>query len=172
MKTSIISKEKIEWAALPLRLIVGFGFMAHGWAKLSRGPAEGFGKLLGQIGVPLPELTAWVVTLLELFGGLAIFTGAFVTLVSVPLIVIMFVAMFTVHLQYGFSSIATTGLTPEGPTFGPPGIEVNLLYIASMLAIMIIGAGPLSVDRLLSRKETNNPNISDSKVNYPWSFRD
>src|SRR5262249_58421772 len=60
-----------QWVPLPLRLIIGFGFMAHGWAKLSRGPS-GFAKLLVQIGAPLPEATAWVSTFIELLGGLAI----------------------------------------------------------------------------------------------------
>ena len=93
-----------QWAPLPLRLVIGYGFVAHGWAKLSRGPA-GFARLLEQIGAPLPEATAWVSTLIEVLGGLAIFAGAFVAAVSVPLIVIMLVAMFTVHLRYGFSAI-------------------------------------------------------------------
>ena len=109
-----------QWVPLPLRLVIGFGFMAHGWAKLSRGPS-GFAKLLAQIGAPLPEATAWVSTFIEIYSGLAIFLGAFVELVSVPLIVMMFVAMFTVHLRYGFSSINTIGLTEDGPNFGPPG---------------------------------------------------
>jgi putative oxidoreductase len=139
-----------EWVPLPLRLIIGFGFMAHGWAKLSRGPS-GFAKLLDQIGAPLPEATAWVSTLVELFGGLAVFVGAFVELVSVPLIVMMLVAMFTVHLKYGFSSINTIGLTQSGPQFGPPGYEVNLLYIAGLISLILGGAGALSIDRLLSR---------------------
>src|SRR5262249_50716547 len=60
-----------QWVPLPLRLIIGFGFMAHGWAKLSRGPS-GLAKLLVQIGAPLPEATAWVSTFIELLGGLAI----------------------------------------------------------------------------------------------------
>src|SRR5215475_5909440 len=139
-----------EGAALPLRLVIGYGFLAHGWAKLSRGP-EGFAKLLEQIGAPLPKLTAWVSTLLEILGGLAILAGAFVALVSVPLIVMMLVAIFTVHLRYGFSAINTIGLTADGPQFGPPGYEVNLLYIACLLALILGGAGPLSIDRLLSR---------------------
>src|ERR1700722_15878545 len=50
------------------------GCMAHGWAKLSRGPS-GFAKLLTQIGAPFPETTAWVSTFVELLGGLAIFVG-------------------------------------------------------------------------------------------------
>src|SRR5262249_57953750 len=98
-----------QWAPLPLRLVIGYGFMAHGWAKLSRGPA-GFAKQLEQIGVPLPEATAWVSTLIEVLGGLAILAGAFVAAVSVPLIVMMLVAMFTVHLRYGFSALNTIRL--------------------------------------------------------------
>src|SRR5499427_6053212 len=139
-----------QWAPLPLRLIIGYGFVAHGWAKLSRGPA-GFAKLLEQIGAPLPEATAWVSTLVEVLGGLAILAGAFVAAVSIPLIVMMLVALFTVHLRYGFSAINTIGLTADGPQFGPPGIEVNLLYIAGLLALILGGAGPFSIDRVLAR---------------------
>jgi putative oxidoreductase len=141
-----------RWVPLPLRLIIGFGFMAHGWAKLSRGPS-GLAKLLAQIGTPFPESTAWLSTFTEILGGLAIFVGAFVQIVSVPLIVMMLVAMFTVHLKYGFSSINTIGLTEEGPRFGPPGYEVNLLYIAGLVSLILGGAGALSVDDLLSRTE-------------------
>lgn len=141
-----------EWAPVPLRLIIGYGFMAHGWAKWSKGP-EGFGQLLQQIGVPLPELTAWMVILLELFGGLAIFAGAFVAVVSVPLVMSMLVAMFTVHLPYGFSSIKLMGMTESGPQFGTPGYEVNLLYIAGLLTLVLGGTGPLSIDRMLERRK-------------------
>jgi putative oxidoreductase len=141
-----------QWAPLPLRLVIGYGFMAHGWAKLSRGPA-GFAKLLEQIGAPLPEATAWVSTFIEVLGGLAILAGAFVAVVSIPLIVMMFVALFTVHLRYGFSAINTIGLTADGPQFGPPGYEVNLLYIAGLLALILRGAGPFSIDRLLARRQ-------------------
>ena len=137
-----------QWAPLPLRLMIGYGFVAHGRAKLSRGPS-GFARLLEQIGAPLPEATAWASTLLEILGGLAILAGAFVAAVSVPLIVMMLVAMFTVHLRYGFSAINTIGLTADGPQFGPPGYEINLLYIAGLLALMLGGAGPLSIDGLL-----------------------
>jgi putative oxidoreductase len=141
-----------KWAPLPLRLIIGYGFMAHGWAKLSRGPAE-FAKLLEYTGTPQPEITAWVSTFIEILGGLAILAGALVAVVSVPLIVMMLVALFTVHLRYGFSAINTIGLTADGPQFGPPGIEVNLLYIACLVALALGGAGLFSVDRLLARRK-------------------
>jgi len=110
-----------RWAVLPIRFVLGIGFVVHGWAKLSRGPA-GFARLLDWIGVPLPGPTAWVSTLLELTGGLALLLGAFVEFVSLPLIVVMLVAMFAVHLRNGFSAINTVGLTATGPQFGPPGL--------------------------------------------------
>ena len=96
-----------QWAPLPLRLIIGYGFMAHGWAKLSRGP-EGFAKQLEQIGTPLPEVMAWVSTFVEILGGLAILVGAFVAIVSIPLIVMMLVAISR--------SICATDSAPSTPS--------------------------------------------------------
>jgi len=133
--------------------MIGFGFMAHGWAKWSRGPAN-FGKLLEQIGAPLSTATAWMVTLLEVFGGLAILAGVVVAIVSIPLIVSMLVAMFTVQVRYGFSSVNTIGLTPSGPLFGPPGYEINLLYIAGLLALILAGPSMLSVDRWVANRKS------------------
>jgi hypothetical protein len=70
------------WAPLPIRLIVGFGFLAHGYAKLSRGP-ESFGVVLQTLGVPVPQLLAWLTTLVELIGGGAVLAGAFIPLVRI-----------------------------------------------------------------------------------------
>jgi putative oxidoreductase len=134
-----------RWALFALRLVVGYGFIAHGMAKWSRGP-EKFGKLLQVIGVPLPVPTAWVVTCIEVFGGLAILVGAFVAIASIPLIVSMLVAMFTVSLRYGFSSVNTIGLTATGPIFGPPGYEINLLYVAALLTLALSGPSALSLE--------------------------
>ena len=142
-----------RWVPLPLRLVIGYGFAAHGWAKLSRGPA-GFAALIRHIGLPLPTFTAWATTLLELLGGLAILAGGFVAFVSVPLIVTMLVAMAKVHWRYGFSSIKTIGLGPDGPLFGPPGYEVNLLYIAGLVTLTLAGAGALSLDAWRARHRT------------------
>ena len=141
----------VQWSCLPLRLVMGTGFIVHGWAKWSRGPAA-FGKLLQFLGVPSPDLTAWIVTLLELIGGIALIIGAFVTIISIPLVISMLVAMFTVNVRYGFSATKTLGLNESGPIFGPPGYEINLLYIAGLFILMLAGAGPFSVDRWLQRR--------------------
>src|SRR5258705_1522917 len=71
------------WAPIPLRLIVGYGFMEHGFAKLSRGP-EAFVAILHTMGVPAPHLMAWLTILTELIGGVAIPLAAFVPLLSLP----------------------------------------------------------------------------------------
>jgi len=134
-----------QWALLPLRLVVGYGFLAHGIAKWNRGP-EKFAKLLTVIGVPAPGITARVVVGVELLGGLAIILGVLVLLASVPLIGSMIVAMFTIHVHYGFSAVNTIGLTATGPVLGPPGYEINLLYVGALLALALSGPGALSVD--------------------------
>lgn len=145
-----------RWAILPLRLVVGYGFMAHGFAKWSRGP-EKFATLLGILGVPGPTTMAWLVTMLELLGGLAIVIGAFVVIASVPLVASMVVAMLTIHVHYGFSAINTIGLTATGPVFGPPGYEINLLYIGALVVIALAGPGALSVDEWLRGSRAATP---------------
>jgi putative oxidoreductase len=145
---SIAKKNYQQWSPLFLRLIIGYGFMAHGWAKLSKGPA-GFEKLLTQIGVPFPHLISWVSPLVELVSGLAIFLGVLVSITAIPLIFTMLIAMFTIQINYGFSSVKTIGLTPQGPLFGPPGYEINLLYIAGLISLILTGAGIFSIDSLI-----------------------
>ena len=70
----------------------------------AKGP-EAFAAILQAMGVPGPHLMAWLTILTEIFGGLAILLGAFVTLASLPMAAVLLVAIFTVHLPYGFSSI-------------------------------------------------------------------
>lgn len=137
-----------RWAPIPLRLIVGCGFMAHGFAKLSKGSAA-FATILQAMGVPAPHLMAWSTIVIELFGGLAVILGAFVTLASVPMAAVMLVAMFSVHMRYGFSSIKLLAVSPAGAKFGPPGYETNLLYLACLAALVLGGPGPFAIDGLI-----------------------
>src|SRR5215831_18029063 len=139
------------WAPIPLRLIVGYGFMEHGLAKLSRGP-EAFTAILHTMGVPAPHLMAWLTILTELTGGLAVLLGAFVPLVSVPMAAVLFVAVLTVHLPYGFSSIKLLSVTSGRAQFGPPGYELDLLYLACLAALVVGGSGPMAIDHYLRKK--------------------
>ena len=145
-----------RWAPVPLRLIVGYGFMEHGFAKLARGP-EAFATILHAIGVPAPHLMAWSTILIEVLGGLAIILGAFVTLVSLPMAVVLLVAIFTVHLPYGFSSIKLMAVTAAGAQFGPPGYETDVLYLACLAALVLGGSGPLAADGLIRKRMNPSP---------------
>jgi putative oxidoreductase len=79
--------------------------------------------------------------------------GAFVTIVSVPMAAVLLVAIFKVHLPYGFSSIKLIAVTAAGAKFGPVGYELNLLYIACLAALVIGGAGPFAVDGLIGKRD-------------------
>jgi putative oxidoreductase len=140
-----------DWYALPLRAIVGFGFLEHGYAKLARGPGH-FSAILGAIGMPFPHLFGWATVLVELFGGLLVLVGALVPLASIPMIIVLVVAIFTVHLPNGFSSIKLQAYDQAGAHFGQPGYETDLLYLAGLVALCLGGAGPFSIDRRLTER--------------------
>ena len=127
---SLLFRRSSRWSSLApvvLRLGVGGGFMQHGFAKLLRGP--------------------------DMFaGGFAIVIGAFVTVASIPMIVVLLVATFTVHLPYGFSSIKLISVQNGMAHFGQPGYECDLLYLAGIVALMLMGAGPWSVDGAIAKR--------------------
>ena len=140
-----------RWSAVPLRLIVGCGFIAHGYAKVVNGPEHFVASLLG-LGVPAPQAMALATIGVELVGGLAVLLGAWIPVVSVPMAAILLVAAVTVHWQYGFSSIKLLAVTATGPKFGPPGYETDLLYLAALAALVLGGSGPWSIDELIARQ--------------------
>jgi putative oxidoreductase len=139
------------WAPIPLRLIVGYGFVEHGFAKIARGP-DSFAAILQALGVPAPHFMAWVSILTELLGGLAVLVGGLVTIASIPMAMLLLTAIFTLHLPNGFSSVKLVAVTAAGPQFGPVGYEVNLLYLACLAALVFAGAGPFSLDSFLRKR--------------------
>lgn len=104
--------------------------------------------------MPTPHFMAWCTILIELFGGLAALLGAFIAVVGVPMGVVLLVAILTVHLPNGFSSIKLAAVTAAGPRFGPPGYETGLLYLACLAALVLGGAGPFAVDTYLAARVT------------------
>ena len=154
----LISRSPIaHWAPIPLRLIVGYGFMEHGFAKLARG-LDAFPAILQSLGVPAPHLMGWLTILIEIVGGLAVLLGALVPLASIPMAAVLLVAVITVHLPYGFSSIKLQAVTVAGAQFGPPGFETDLLYLACLAALVLGGSGPLAIEGLLAkRREVERP---------------
>jgi putative oxidoreductase len=145
-----------RWAPVPLRLMVGYGFTMHGVLKLERG-VDVFAAALDGLGLPAPHLLAWSTVVIELAGGIAVLVGAYVGWVSIPMIIVLLVALFLVHLPFGFSSIKFLAVTAAGPQFGKPGIECDLLYLACIATLLITGPGPLAVDSWRRRRHWAPP---------------
>ena len=140
-------RELMSYAPVPLRWMIGFGFLYHGVPKLSMDGHAAFNQNLQGMGVPAPELMAWALALLEVLGGLALILGVLTRAVAVLLIVEMVVAALKVHGPNGFGIIHIVGQGPSGPIFGMPGYELNLLYIAPLLSLTLSGPGRWSLGR-------------------------
>jgi putative oxidoreductase len=136
-----------DWYAIPLRRVVGFGFMQHGYAKLARG-ADSFTGILDALHMPMPSFLSWLTIAVELLGGLAVLAGAFIPVAAIPMAIVLLVATATVHWPNGFSSIKLLSVDAAGAHFGQPGYEADLLYLAGLAALVIGGTGPLALDRL------------------------
>jgi putative oxidoreductase len=87
-----------------------------------------------------------------LVGGVAILLGAFVALVSIPMAAVLLVAIFTVHLPNGFSSVKLLAVTAAGAQFGQPGYETDLLYLACLAALVLGGPGPWALDGWIRKR--------------------
>lgn len=136
---------RCDWAPIPLRLALGFGMVYHGLPKaIDPAVREQFVAQLGGLGIPLPEVVAWGVGVLELAGGALLMIGALTRIISALMIVEMLAAIYLVHLPSGF-------VAPAGSE-GPAGYELNVLYIAGLLALWIGGAGRYSIDGMRQRR--------------------
>ena len=135
------------WAPIPLRAMLGMGFIHHGFHKIVfTGQHWEFVTLLQWIGVPVPDPVLWFVSVFEFTGGVAILLGAFSRVVPIPLIVHMLVTLVVVHARQGFDFMQFNGMSSAGPRFGVPGYEVNLLYAAGLVALLGVGPGRPSID--------------------------
>jgi putative oxidoreductase len=125
-------------APLAVRIIVGIIMFAHGLQKLQGGPAN-FGGLLSQLGVPAPELMAYVVTFVELVGGALLIVGLLSRLSALLLTIDLVVAILLVKLNIGL-------IAPQG---SGAGAELDLALIAGFLVILLAGPGRFSLDYAL-----------------------
>ena len=119
-----------------LRIITGFLFAAHGWQKFNELTIAGTQAAFAQMGVPAANLVAPVVATLELVGGIALILGVLTRMFAALLAVNMLGALFLVHAPAGI--FAATG-----------GYELVLILAAAALAVALVGAGKVSVDRAL-----------------------
>ena len=159
-------------APVPLRLVLGFGFLVHGYPKLFTAEGnEGFVGMLSSIGMPAPGLSAYLIGAFMFFGGILLILGVGVRVISALGAVGMLVSAVLVQWPAGFSSMNVTGAMDTGATqYGLPGYEVNLLYVAGFLSLLISGAGTLSVPsvrRAGDARGAPEPRIEEPPEEHP-----
>jgi putative oxidoreductase len=127
------------FAPLIVRVIVGTIMTAHGWQKLTEMGPSNFGEqMLGGMGVPLPVFMGYVVTFVELFGGILLILGLLSRLAALLLTSDLVVATLLVKVNVGFLS-GSSGT----------GAELDLALIAGLLVVLLAGPGKLSLDHVL-----------------------
>ena len=128
-----------DWALVFLRLAVGIVFTAHGCQKLFTFGISGVTGFLQGMGLPLPGLFAWIISLTEFGGGLLLLFGLFTRVAALFIAIAMAVAIMQVHLPNGF--------------FLPQGMEQALSLFLSAIALILAGAGKLSLDAMVFKKK-------------------
>lgn len=130
-----------EWPQLVIRPVVGIGLIYHAGPMLFTTIGhDNFVHMLNQVGLPWPEVTAYLVAGLELVSGLAVLVGAFAALFSL---------LAALELLTRITGIYLSGRGFPSPLPGQPPLpdyETNLLYIGLLVALAIAGAGLYSVD--------------------------
>ncbi len=127
--------EKPNWAALPLRLVMGIILVVTGYTKLSY--MSNTITFFAKYGFPIPITTAWFIGSLEFFGGAALILGLLVRLLGILYTIEFIVASVWVAL----------------PASGYAQSRLLFMLIAGGLALSMLGAGPLSIDSLWVEKK-------------------
>lgn len=141
-----LNNNKLEWAGyglFALRVITGIAFLYHGLGKLfGEGGISGVAGFFGQAGIPLASFAAYLVTAVEVLGGLALILGVFTCGASILLGLTMLVAIFAVHFKNGFNFMAG-------------GYEYNLVLMAVCFALYTNGPGKFSAASCCGKKCTD-----------------
>ena len=123
-----------SFSLLLARLAVAYGFYEPAVKKWQ--DIESIATWFGSMGIPFPTLNAYMAASTEALGVVLLTLGLFTRLISIPLIVVMVVAITTVHLAHGFSA-------------GNNGFEIPLYYMLFLFIFTAHGAGKFSVDHYL-----------------------
>ena len=125
----------IDWAAVPLRIALGVILIDAGWGKWRRG-IRGTGAWLREMGFPLPLPMAVTVASMELAGGVLLLMGLGTSWVAIPLALNMVgataVQRFKLHAPFQGGEVQ--------------GYELDVLMVLALVALILLGAGPLSID--------------------------
>ena len=125
------------WGVTVVRVVMGALLAAHGYAKLADG-VGGVATFFAKTGIPLPEVSAVFVMLLELVGGLLLVIGLFARWLG---------------LLYAIQFLVIVFYVKRFPTAGLRAAEFELILLAAAVLLLLAGGGRASVDQLwLERK--------------------
>jgi putative oxidoreductase len=140
------------------RLLDGMVMAVHGWQKLTEMTPSGFGEdMLGMLGVPAPVLFGWIVTLIELVGGIALVVGALTRVAALLNAGVLIGALLLVKIDIGL--IAPTGADR-------PGAELEFGLLAGLLVVALLGPGKPSVDHAIGI-EAGTPTLAEEQARVP-----
>jgi putative oxidoreductase len=122
---------------LLFRLILSYGFYGPATRKINN--FDSIAEWFGSMNFPLPTLSTYLVTITETAGFILLFLGLVTRLISVPLMFVMLVAIFAVHISNGFAA-------------GDNGFEIPLYYFLMLFSLFITGPGRVSIDALIRKQ--------------------
>lgn len=134
MEFSNFSKYGSSLSLLLARVVVAYGFYKPAMMKWH--DIDSVAKWFETMGVMLPTISAYIVATTELVGVILLILGLFTRLISIPLMVVMVVAIVSVHWTNGFSVVDN-------------GFEIPLYYMLFLFIFLSHGAGAFSLDRLI-----------------------
>jgi putative oxidoreductase len=137
--TNYLEKVK-DMPPLLFRIVLAYGFYGPATMKLKN--FAGIVEWFTSMGIPLPKLNALLATGTETAGFILIFLGLATRIISIPLMVVMVVAIATVHLGNGFEA-------------GNNGFEIPIYYMLMLFSLLITGPGKFSLDALIKKYYSN-----------------
>ena len=129
-----------DLSLLAIRGVLAYGFYEPAMNKWN--DISSVAQWFGSMGIPMPLFNAYMAAGTETLGIILLTLGLFTRFISFPLIIIMIVAIVTVHLGNGFSA-------------GDNGFEIPLYYIIFLFTLFTHGAGKLSLDGLMFKNNNS-----------------
>jgi len=123
-----------------LRIATGAVFFDHGYQKMFKMGIGGVTGFFGQVGVPMPSVMATLITLLEVFGAVALIVGFLTRPIALAFALDMLGAIFLVQMKNGFSKY-----------------ELEFLLLGASVALVFAGAGRYSVDAMIAGRSETTP---------------
>lgn len=122
---------------LLIRLVLAYGF--YGPATMKWSNIHQVATMFGSAGIPVPLFSTYLVATTEMLGAILLLLGFCMRFITVPLMIVMIVAITTVHWTNGFPA-------------GENGFEIPLYYLIMLFTIFVYGSGKYSLDYFVGKK--------------------